>query len=125
MLLFGSHAPAVVPYVLSFAAGSFLYVAMADLIPTLHRGTLDRNAIRQLILIGLGIGTMVLVQCRALLTGALALAAAISLGGQSTIPPVVMPPTTSPAARASRRSDRLRHDAEGNLDRPDRRSRGR
>jgi zinc and cadmium transporter len=62
MLLFGSRAPAVVPYVLSFAAGSFLYVAMADLIPTLHRGTLDRNAIRQLILIGLGIGTMVLVQ---------------------------------------------------------------
>ncbi len=62
MLLFGSRAPAVVPYVLSFAAGNFLYVAMADLIPTLHRGTLDRNAIRQLILIGLGIGTMVLVQ---------------------------------------------------------------
>ena len=62
MLLFGSQAPGVVPYVLSFAAGNFLYVAMADLIPTLHRGTLDRNAVRQLILIGLGIGTMVLVQ---------------------------------------------------------------
>ena len=62
MLLFGSHAPGVVPYVLSFAAGSFMYVAMTDLIPTLHRGTLDRNAVRQLILIGLGIGTMVLVQ---------------------------------------------------------------
>ena len=62
MLLFGSQAPAVVPYVLSFAAGSSMYVAMADLIPTLHRGSLDRNAMRQLILIGLGIGTMVLVQ---------------------------------------------------------------
>jgi len=62
MLLFGSNAPGVVPYVLSFSAGSFLYVAMADLIPTLHRGTLDRNAVRQLILIGLGIGTMVIVQ---------------------------------------------------------------
>jgi zinc and cadmium transporter len=62
MLMFGSHAPRVVPYVLSFAAGSFMYVAMADLIPTLHRGSLDRNAVRQLILIGLGIGTMVLVQ---------------------------------------------------------------
>jgi zinc and cadmium transporter len=62
MLLFGASVPSVVPYVLSFAAGSFLYVAMADLIPTLHRGTLDRNAIRQLMLIGLGIGTMMMVQ---------------------------------------------------------------
>ena len=61
MLLFGEHAPAALPYVLSFAAGNFLYVAMADLIPTLHRGTLDSNAIRQLILIGLGVGTIVLL----------------------------------------------------------------
>jgi zinc and cadmium transporter len=62
MLVFGSSVPGIVPYVLSFAAGSFLYIAMTDLIPTLHRGTLDRNAIRQLILIGLGVGTMILVQ---------------------------------------------------------------
>ena len=61
MLLFGGQLPGVVPYVLAFAAGNFLYVAMADLIPTLHRGTLDRNAIRQLILIGLGVGTIVLL----------------------------------------------------------------
>lgn len=62
MLLFGSNAPAAVPYVLSFAAGSFLYVAMTDLIPTLHRGKLDSNSMRQLLLIGLGILTMILVQ---------------------------------------------------------------
>ncbi|HXT70136.1 MAG TPA: ZIP family metal transporter [Vicinamibacterales bacterium] len=62
MLIFGSSVPGVLPYVLSFAAGNFLYIAMTDLIPTLHRGTLDRNAIRQLILIGLGVGTMVMVQ---------------------------------------------------------------
>ena len=37
----------------------FLAVAMADLIPSLHHGTLDRNALRQLILIGLGIATIV------------------------------------------------------------------
>ena len=61
MLMFGERAPAALPYVLSFAAGNFLYVAMADLIPTLHRGTLDSNAIRQLILIGLGVGTIVLL----------------------------------------------------------------
>ena len=62
MLLFGSSAPTVVPYVLSFAAGSFMYVAMADLIPTLHRGTLDGNAVRQLVLIGLGVATMVAIR---------------------------------------------------------------
>ncbi len=62
MLAFGSGVPGAVPYVLSFAAGNFLYIAMTDLIPTLHRGTLDRNAIRQLILIGMGVGTMILVQ---------------------------------------------------------------
>jgi len=61
MLLFGGNAPEVLPYVLAFAAGNFLYVAMADLIPTLHRGTLDRNAVRQLILIGLGVATIVML----------------------------------------------------------------
>jgi zinc and cadmium transporter len=59
MLLFGGQVPHGVPYVLAFAAGNFLYVAMADLIPTLHRGTLDRNVLRQLILIGLGVATIV------------------------------------------------------------------
>ena len=59
MLLSGSHAPAIVPFVLAFAAGNFLYVAMADLIPNLHRGQLDQNAVRQVILIGLGILTVV------------------------------------------------------------------
>jgi zinc and cadmium transporter len=58
MLLFGSQMPGAVPFVLAFAAGNFLYVAMADLIPTLHRGTLDRNVVRQLALIGLGIMTI-------------------------------------------------------------------
>ena len=62
MLLFGSRIPDVVPYVLSFAAGSFLYIAMADLIPTLHRGSLDSSAVRQLVLIALGITTMVVIQ---------------------------------------------------------------
>ncbi len=61
MLLFGSHVPNIVPYVLSFAAGNFLYVAMADLIPHLHRGTVDQSAIRQIVLIALGILTIVLL----------------------------------------------------------------
>ena len=59
MLLFGERVPNALPYVLAFAAGNFLYVAMSDLIPTLHRGTLDRNALRQLLLIALGVATIV------------------------------------------------------------------
>jgi zinc and cadmium transporter len=59
MLLFGASAPAAVPFVLAFAAGNFLYVAMADLIPNLHRGQLDQNAMGQVILIALGILTIV------------------------------------------------------------------
>lgn len=59
MLLFGTRVPGVVPYVLAFAAGNFLYVAMADLIPTLHRGSLDPSVVRQLLLISAGILTIV------------------------------------------------------------------
>jgi zinc and cadmium transporter len=61
MLLFGRQVPNALPYILAFAAGNFLYVAMADLIPTLHRGTMDRNAVRQLALIGLGVATIALL----------------------------------------------------------------
>jgi zinc and cadmium transporter len=61
MLLFGGQWPNAVPYVLAFAAGNFLYVAMADLIPSLHRGSLDSNAARQVVLISLGILTMILL----------------------------------------------------------------
>jgi len=58
MLFGGVEAPKAVPYVLAFAAGNFLYVAMADLIPSLHRGHLDRNGVRQFVLIGLGVLTI-------------------------------------------------------------------
>jgi zinc and cadmium transporter len=47
--------PRVLPYVLAFAAGCFLYVAMTDLIPGLHRGQIDRNPVRQVALILAGI----------------------------------------------------------------------
>ena len=61
MLTFGVQTPALVPYVLAFAAGNFLYVAMADLIPSLHRGHLDSNAVRQVLLIGAGIATIAML----------------------------------------------------------------
>ncbi len=58
MLLFGAQIPFVVPYVLAFAAGNFLYVAMADLIPHLHRGEADSSGVRQVFLIALGLLTI-------------------------------------------------------------------
>jgi len=51
--------PHVLPYVLAFAAGNFLYVAMSDLIPDLHRGGLEGGPFRQLLLIGAGILTII------------------------------------------------------------------
>ena len=49
------------PYVLSFAAGNFLYVAMADLIPDLHRGGIGGGPFRQLLLIVAGVATISLL----------------------------------------------------------------
>lgn len=51
--------PDLLPYVLSIAAASFLYIAMADLIPDLHRGGIDRRAIQQILLVLAGIATVV------------------------------------------------------------------
>ncbi len=61
MLFFAQSMPALLPYVLAFAAGNFLYVAMADLIPSLHRGGLDAGGVRQVVLISAGIGTILLL----------------------------------------------------------------
>jgi zinc and cadmium transporter len=58
MLAASRSMPDLLPYVLAFAAGNFLYVAMSDLIPDLHRGGLEGGPFRQLILIGAGILTI-------------------------------------------------------------------
>ena len=49
--------PVILPYCLAFAAASFLYVAMADLIPGLHRGRTDAHSMRQIVLIAAGVAT--------------------------------------------------------------------
>ena len=54
-----SWAPLALPYILAFAAGSFLYVAMSDLIPGLHRDAVDAGAVRQVVFIAAGIGTII------------------------------------------------------------------
>jgi zinc and cadmium transporter len=51
--------PQMNQYILSVAAASFLYIAMADLIPDLHRGRIDATTFRQLGLAIAGIATVV------------------------------------------------------------------
>jgi zinc and cadmium transporter len=53
------HMPTVLPYFLPLAAGSFLYVSMSDLIPSLHRGPFERSAFRQVLVVAAGIATVV------------------------------------------------------------------
>ena len=52
--------PLILPYCLALAAASFLYVAMADLIPGLHRGRTDAHSLRQILLIAAGVGSTLL-----------------------------------------------------------------
>jgi zinc and cadmium transporter len=57
-----SVIPGIRPFILAFSSASMLYIAMSDLIPDLHRGTVDRNSLRQVLLIGAGIATVVLFE---------------------------------------------------------------
>ena len=50
--------PGKLPFVLAFAAASFLYIAMSDLIPDLHRGHIDASAMRQVLLVVAGVATV-------------------------------------------------------------------
>ena len=59
MVVAGRQLPQILPYVLAFAAGNFLYVAMSDLIPDLHRGGV--GGARQVLLIAAGIVTIALL----------------------------------------------------------------
>jgi zinc and cadmium transporter len=59
--LWFDFVPTMLPYFLALAAASFLYVAMADLIPGLHRGRTDAGSLRQILLIGAGIASMLVL----------------------------------------------------------------
>lgn len=52
----------LIPTILSLAAASMIYVAVADLIPGLHKRTELKATLQQVLLIGLGIGTIWLVR---------------------------------------------------------------
>ena len=50
------------PYALAFAAAGFLYIAVAGLIPGLHRQADLRTSAIQVLLISLGIGAIALAE---------------------------------------------------------------
>jgi zinc and cadmium transporter len=54
------NAQHVTPYVLALAAASFIYIAVADLIPGLHRAMDSRSTAWQIVLIAAGIITVTL-----------------------------------------------------------------
>lgn len=54
--------PTLLPYLLAVASASFIYVAMSDLIPDLHdRGRSGLTAVPQVLLVGLGMATALLL----------------------------------------------------------------
>ena len=55
-------ARTAVPYVLAVSAASFIYIALADLVPDLHRRVPRRGAVGQVALLLLGIALIVLVR---------------------------------------------------------------
>ena len=56
------RALAALPFALAVAASSLLYVAVADLIPGLHRRVDARSGVTQVLLIGLGIALITLAE---------------------------------------------------------------
>lgn len=50
------HSLSALPYAITLAAASLLYVAMADLIPGLHRQSSAGAGVRQVVLIAVGVG---------------------------------------------------------------------
>jgi zinc and cadmium transporter len=52
------NLPEILPVFLAIAVSNFIYVAMADLVPTLHKQTLARATIQQIVMIGAGVWVM-------------------------------------------------------------------
>jgi zinc and cadmium transporter len=55
----------LLPYALAFAAASFIYVAVADLIPGLHRRIDLRAGLEQVLFIGLGVAIVYVTHAQA------------------------------------------------------------
>lgn len=60
---FSLHAlQSILPFILSLAASSFIYISVADLIPTLHKKTEITATLQQILLITVGVLLMTVVQ---------------------------------------------------------------
>jgi zinc and cadmium transporter len=57
-----SHMQPALPYALGVAAACLLYVAVADLIPGLHRRVGARESVLQVVLMAAGVGAIVAVE---------------------------------------------------------------
>jgi len=55
------EAEAAVPYILALSAASFIYIALADLMPKLHQHAGTMESLRQFALLATGIGTIALL----------------------------------------------------------------
>ena len=53
-----AHAQSILPYVLAVAAASFIYIAVADLIPGLHKRIGIGATVQQIVLIGMGVAAI-------------------------------------------------------------------
>lgn len=56
------HLQGILPYLLSLAASSFIYIAVADLIPSLHQKTDSKSSLQQIALILAGVALILLMQ---------------------------------------------------------------
>lgn len=57
-LLIGAHVSGVTNFLIPFAAGTFIYIATADLIPELHKEVAVKRSLLQFLWFTLGIGVM-------------------------------------------------------------------
>jgi zinc and cadmium transporter len=51
----------LIPYVLALSASSFIYIALADLIPQMHKKSRPGQSVSQLVLILAGISTIIII----------------------------------------------------------------
>ena len=58
---FLERAHHIMPYLLVIASSSFIYIAVSDLIPQMHRRPHWRESLRQIVLIGCGIGVVIVL----------------------------------------------------------------
>jgi len=56
---FLEKANQVMPYLLVLASSSFIYIAVSDLIPQMHRRPHWQESLRQIVLIAIGVGIVV------------------------------------------------------------------